>query len=372
MKRLQIRKRDKWWEKCESVGMNYHTMESAIYWDESVCYEFTSQEVDKLEAASDELHEMCISAAEHVIKKDRFSDLKIPGDFRDLIIKSWNEDEPSMYGRFDFCYDGTGEPKLLEYNADTPTSLLEASVVQWYWLRDVYPDCDQFNSIHEKLIEFWKERSYNDLVHFACLHDTEEDFGNLEYVRDTAIQGGFETRQVFIEDIGWAGNEKRFVDLDNEPITVLFKLYPWEWMFTDQFGPNISQAGISIIEPAWKSLLSNKGILAVLWELYPDHQNLLPAYFTNRFNDNYVQKPFLSREGDSVIIHKNGAVTGAPGTYGAEGHIFQQYAPMPQFSGNFVSLGSWIINGKSAGIGIREDINEITSNTSRFIPHFFM
>lgn len=73
------------------------------------------------------------------------------------IVWSWNEEPPAIYGRFDLAYDGIHPPKLLEYNADTPTALLEASVVQWYWLQDVFPKDDQFNSIHEHLVAKWKE-----------------------------------------------------------------------------------------------------------------------------------------------------------------------------------------------------------------------
>jgi glutathionylspermidine synthase len=40
-----------------------------------------------------------------------------------------------LYGRFDLAYRGDGPPKLLEYNADTPTALFEAAVVQWIGCR---------------------------------------------------------------------------------------------------------------------------------------------------------------------------------------------------------------------------------------------
>ena len=52
-----------------------------------------------------------------------------------------------------YPYDGKAPPRLLEYNADTPTALLEASVAQWFWLQDCFPTADQFNSIHERLID---------------------------------------------------------------------------------------------------------------------------------------------------------------------------------------------------------------------------
>lgn len=371
MKRIEIKRRDSWQEKVETVGMDYHTIDGEIYWDESACYSFTAEQIDHLEAVTDDLYSLCLDAVDHIIKNKRFNELKIPEMFHGMIEKSWENDDPSMYGRFDFSYNGTDEPRLMEFNADTPTSLLEAAVVQWYWMKDVYPDCDQFNSIHEKLMEFWQEKKFEKIVHFACLKDTEEDLGNIEYMRDVAFQAGYVTRHVYIDDIGWSDEEKCFLDSHDEKIETIFKLYPWEWLFTDEFGKNMIDSPWKVIEPAWKSILSNKAILPVLWELNPDHPNLLPAYFTDRFGDNYVRKPLYSREGESIVIVKNGNSIEKPGTYGSEGYIYQQYSPLPEFSGNFPSVGSWIVNGKAAGLGIREDRNEITSNTSRFIPHMF-
>ena len=34
-----------------------------------------------------------------------------------------------------------------------------------------------------------------------------------------------------------------------------------------------------MIEPSWKLILGNKAILPLLWEMFPEHKNLLPAYF---------------------------------------------------------------------------------------------
>lgn len=179
MKRIAIQPRADWRERVESVGMLYHTIDDEIYWDESACYRFTGEEIDTLDVATAELQ----SLVEEVIRRNLFSRLCIPEPFVKRIIYAWEMDEPSIYGRFDFSWDGSGPPKLLEYNADTPTSLLEASVVQWYWLQDTHPQADQFNSIHEKLISFWQRWPYlqRDPVHFACASGSMEDLGNLEY-----------------------------------------------------------------------------------------------------------------------------------------------------------------------------------------------
>ena len=373
MKRERITPRAGWEQKVEELGFLYHSMDG-VYWDESVCYRFTSGQVDTLEAATAELHERCLEAVDRVVAKRDFERFRIPGAFHKLVEDSWKDRQPSLYGRFDLSWDGSGEPKMLEYNADTPTALLEASVVQWYWLQDVFPEHDQFNSIHEKLIARWStmrpKLAANGVVHFTGASESMEDQGNLDYVRDTATQAGLDARPIDIADIGWNGNG--FVDMDDQPINTLFKLYPWEWMVREEFGAYLSRGALRVIEPPWKMLLSNKAILPVLWEMFPDHPNLLAASFEpGRFSTDYVKKPIYSREGANVSITSGGSTVEAPGEYGDEGFVWQAYHPLPSFDGNYTVIGSWIVGDEAAGIGIREDATPITRNSSRFVPHHF-
>ncbi len=372
MQRIIHPPRMNWQNIVESQGMLYHTIDGDPYWDETACYCFESSEIDLFENATNELQECCIEAAQYVIDKDLFEKLQIPAHAIPLIVDSWEKDEPSLYGRFDLAFDGINPPKLLEYNADTPTSLLEASVIQWFWMKDVYPDADQFNSIHERLIEAWKGMGISSDLHFACVPEAAEDLGNLEYLRDTAIQAGLTTTQLFMNDIGFEEIEGRYVDLDEKPIDTMFKLYPWEWLVNEYFGRKLATARVRLIEPAWKMLLSNKGLLAVLWKLFEGHENLLQADFNaDTFRDNYVAKPLLSREGENVAVHRNGQIHETAGSYGGKPPVYQKLAPIPCIDGNYPVIGSWVVAGESAGIGIREDRQLVTTNASRFLPHFF-
>jgi len=207
-------------------------------------------------------------------------------------------------------------------------------------------------------------------VYFAGDADCAEDQGNLEYLRDTAIQAGLDARAIAIADIGWDGS--RFVDLEERALAALFKLYPWEWMARETFGGYLLKNTMKVIEPPWKMLLSNKAILPILWEMFPGHPNLLAASFEpGRFATDYVKKPLYSREGANVSIRAGGEIVEAPGEYGAEGFIWQAYHALPQFDGNHTVIGSWIVGEEPAGIGIREDSSPITRNSSRFVPHYF-
>jgi glutathionylspermidine synthase len=375
MQREQLVPRVDWPRKVEDLGFHFHTFDAEAYWDETACYRFTAAEIDKLEAATGELQARSIDAVQRVIEKRDYARFKIPEAFHKLVEDSWEDDEKSLYGRMDLSWDGNGAPKLLEYNADTPTALLEASVIQWYWLQDFNPKFDQFNSIHEKLIERWKDMRgqlpADGRVYFTAATESAEDQGTLDYLRDTAIQADIEALAIDIADIGWDG--KSFVDLDGRAIRALFKLYPWEWMLREAFGEHLLKRTLRVIEPPWKMILSNKAILPVLWEMFPDHPNLLPASFDpGRFKTDFVKKPLYSREGANVSITTDGKTLEQPGEYGEEGFIWQAYHALPRFGANYPVIGSWIVGEEPAGIGIREDDSPITKNTSRFLPHYFV
>lgn len=368
MKRITIRPRADWSRKVEEVGFLWHTADGRPYWNETASYEFTMPEVLTIEAATNELQELVTRAIETIIARDWFERMGIGSRASQLILDSWDRDERSLYGRFDLVWDGTGHPKMLEYNADTPTSLMEAAVIQWYWLQETHPGRDQFNSIHERLIRRWQElkRTGIDELHLCSL-ESEEDLGTLRYVADCAAQAGIRVMQhLSMEEIGWSG--QRFTDTNDRPIRNCFKLYPWEWLVRDEYGKWAERA--RWIEPAWKMLLSNKAILPILWELFPSHPNLLPASFEPLTGD-YVAKPFLSREGANVTLHVKGNTFTSDGPYDGP-RIYQQFHWPARFDGVHAIIGSWIIGEEAAGMGIREDASLVTGNLSQFAPHYIV
>jgi glutathionylspermidine synthase len=368
--------RASWRSAVESQGLIYHTPEGQKYWDESAFYEFSLKEVDALEAATNELWNMWLAAIQRVIDQNRFAELRLPEAAKALVISTWNQEPPALHGRFDLAYDGNGTIKVLEFNADTPTALLEASVIQWYWLQDTHRDRDQFNSIHEKLqAKFTDIRDYVDgsPLYFTHSADTE-DMMTVTYLRDVAQQSGYKTDALTVAEIGWNG--ECFVDLAGKRIHSIYKLYPWEWLLAEPFGPYLIQTyhQMQWIEPIWKMVASNKGILAILWELYPEHPLLLEAHIDNPgLMVDYVRKPLYSREGANVTLFgASGAKLSTPGNYGGGGFVYQASARVPQFDGNYPIIGSWyVIDQGACGMGIRESETAVTSNRSRFVPHLF-
>ena len=382
MQRITCPERSDWRTTAEETGFDFHTIDGERYWDERAYYAFSLDEIeDQIEAPSGEIDAMCLELVSNAVDdEDYLRRLKIPETFWPLISESWHRDDGSLYGRLDLSFDGRGPAKLLEYNADTPTSIFEAAVFQWTWLeqaieRRIIPGhADQFNSIHECLIDAWKKVSAGRHVHLAGTTENAEDAATLAYLEDTARQAGLATTLIDIEDIGLR-DDGSFADLDDRSIELVFKLYPWEWMFHDAFGAKLIKAPTRWVEPPWKAILSNKGILPLLWEMFPDHPNLLPAYFEDDPNAaslgaSFVRKPLYSREGANVALVSAGTtLVEQEGPYGAEGFIRQALAALPNFSGQYPVLGSWLVDHTPCGLSIREDENPITGNTSRFLPH---
>ncbi len=379
MRRVACAPRVDWRKKVEAAGLSWHTFEVQTgkphtYWNESAFYEFTPSEIDLFESATNELERMTRHAAQHAMDNRLYAQMGIPECAIALIESSWAAKPPSLYGRFDLMYDGSNPPKLLEYNADTPTSLLEAAVVQWFWLEETHGGCDQFNSIHERLISLWKRLApgiAGQHVDF-CSMDDREDRTTALYLADTAEQAGLASSLFTIGEIGWDG--ARFTGPNDRRLTTVFKLYPWEWMVREEFGQYLAGADTVWLEPAWKMLLSNKGILPVLWELYPEHPYLLAAGFQRPpVGTDWVRKPLLGREGGNVTLRRAGREIRNGGTYGREGFVYQDVGPLRSFDGMYPVIGSWVVGQEAgdcaAGIGIRESEGPITTNLSRFVPH---
>jgi glutathionylspermidine synthase len=414
-----------WQDTVTAQGLTYWETvlpdgSSTSYWREGEFYDFTAVEIAQLERDAATLFEMCVEAGDHMVAHPELMlRMGIPEYTHAQVIGTWN-DEPSkqsVFGRFDVRYGGTSpqsridptlrRPQLLEFNADTPTSLPETAYVQWEWFRDTGQGSDQWNSVFERLTRAWErnlgliERDLrkDPVVYFACdgADRSGEDLFNTFLMRDACTQvrdGGrprYATRSIMMNQITLDEATGAFFEgdpADGRHIDVLFKLYPWEWIVHEEFGraafADMARPGGTVwVEAPWKMLWSNKGLLPVLWQLFgtdPARSPLiLPAYFADDdvpgwMQESHVRKPLLSREGANITIYEDGrTLASTGGGYGEEGYVLQSFAPLPDFPGPDGShhpvLGIWMVDGEPAGLGIRESAGLITDNQSHFVPH---
>ncbi|MFG6080333.1 glutathionylspermidine synthase family protein [Paracoccus litorisediminis] len=399
MKLVTLAAREKYEELAETVGFDFHTMHGEKYWIDGEAYEFSLAQVEEdIEGPATELHEMAMEAVGEIVRDSALMDrMAIPAEHHDLIRKSWSEAEPHLYGRFDLSYDGKSPAKMLEYNADTPTSLFEAGVFQWGWLEDqiaagqLAQGADQFNGIYEALSSRWPQimKPGETLIHFAGDPDNKEDQATLRVLAETAEEAGFEAILTPLAEIG-TDADGRFLDHEDRVIGTLFKLYPWEDLLLDDFASLIRGSRTRFVEPAWKAVLSNKGLMAVMWRMFEGHPNLLPCLFEDEIGKDtafvrrtmlalrfsgMARKPVLSREGAGVTLTAPGGriveASGAEG-YGHHPHILQALAPLPDFAGRRPVIGAWITGDRCTGLGIRDDRSAITGDLSRFVPHYLV
>ena len=385
MHRIPIVQRPDLAETALEHGYEYCTDTGVPCWNETAYYRFTSQQIEEdFEKPAQEIDQMCFQLLDHSLGDETvYRRLCIPEACWDYVANSWRTRERDLYGRMDFSYDGKGDAKLLEYNADTPTTLYEAAIFQWIWFeqalaRGLIPSgCDQFAELHEDLVGAFGAMGIDGFLHLACLSDIEDDRETVKYLEECAQEARLETQFLAMKDIG-IDADGRFTDLDDQIITTLFKLYPWEWIMEEKYSRHLVASSVHFLEPPWKAALSNKGLLPLLWEMFEGHPNLLPAYFkgdpgASSLSDSYVLKPQLSRQGANVKIVQDGiALFGKDGPYGEEGHVVQAFHPLPDFDAWFPMVGCWMVAGRPAGISIREGRTLITDENANSVPHVIL
>lgn len=382
MKKVACDERPGWRSYAESVGFEFHTFDGEPYWDETGYYQFNLRQIEQdLEQPTEELHQMAVGLVDDIIRdEEKLQQLAIPEKFWDFVASSWRNKAPSLYGRLDLVYGGTGPAKLLELNYDTPTSLFETGFFQWVWLEDqlmrgkVPQGADQFNSLQDQLEAAFANLPLANPLYFASVANSIEDKGTVMYLMDIAKQAGLDSRFIELEQLGEASGQ--LVDLEGYAIEGLFKLYPWEFMLQEDFASVILSSQTQWLEPGWKMLLSNKGILPLLWQKYQRHPNLLESHFEQpgqSFGAGWVRKPLFSREGANVeLVTLGGEKISEPGPYADSPFIRQKLQPLPKFGDSYTMIGSWLVGNSAAGIGIREDNSLITKDSSRFLPHIIL
>ena len=388
MRRIEIAPRQDWQRRLEEAGLVYHSNglppqdQGRLWWDESAYWELSESEVDWIEAATNELHARCLEAVDFVVRRepslmqDFFA---LPVWFSEAVSQSWLRGDPSLMGRMDLAVDPQREEiRLLEYNADTPTLCIETALIQWHWLQDVAPGMDQFNSVHERLLNRFtdlKPHMNGRGMHFAAYESASEEWLHSTYFRDVAEQAGIPTRGMDLSALGWDG--EMFRDPEGGEVRFLHKLYPWEWARQDEFGPHLVGTTCGMLEPPWKALLSDKAILAVLHRLFPNHPNILPAFMDRGRGGSgaWVEKPCLGREGANITILQDGqTVESTAGEYDVPNArwVSQAKASLLSQGGWTAMVGSWVIGSEAAGIIIREAQQQIIQDSSKVVPHLFV
>ncbi|MDK2041205.1 glutathionylspermidine synthase family protein [Aliarcobacter butzleri] len=378
-------------EYLESIGFIWHTdKDNSSYISDEIVV-ISEDEVNAFYEATNELYDMFAEAGQYVIDNDLFHELNIPFNLVEIIKESWeNEVHWHLYSRFDLAGGIDGHPiKLIEFNADTPTSLFETAIIQWAILKaNGLDEASQFNNLYEALKDNFKriitlnsdiekfEEYYSNLgwkILFSSISSSIEDINTTKLLQHIASEAGFNTDFEYIENVQFSDDG---IFKDDELFEFWFKLIPWEDIAIQEselaliLTEIIKEKKAIIFNPAYTLMFQSKAFMKVLWDLYPNHPLLLETSFEPLKGKKQVEKRAFGREGaNTKIINADGSIdTQTSGDY--EGHkaIYQEYVEFPKDeNGNFYQAGVFYAY-EACGLGFRKG-GKILNNMSKFVGH---
>ena len=374
----------------EELGFTWHTDADGSKYVSDALVQITSEEAEAYYTATNEIYDMYVEAAEYVIENDLFFDLGIPFNLVEAIKKSWENDVHwHIYGRFDLAGGIDGEQiKLIEFNADTPTGLFETALLQWALLKHNNMDEEsQFNNVYEAIsnnfkrliclfdeLETFDERYDNWKILFSSIAGNDEEEATTKLLQQMATDAGFNTSFEYLENTHF--DEDGIYDADENKYEYWFKLYPWEDIAHDE--PELattltnimdSQEAI-ILNPAYTLLFQSKGMLKILYDLFPDSPYLLRTSFEPLQGLKQVEKTVFGREGaNTKIIDSNGSeLLKTDGPYDNYKKVYQEYVDFPKDSnGNKYQAGVFFAF-EACGMSFRKG-GEVMDNMSKFVGH---
>lgn len=391
MRRVTMKPRADWRPGLRKYPYGVRAMSAGVLWREDVRYEFSAAQIDLIESVADELHAMIRETARWVVESRLFSQLGIRGEAVRLLEASWNdhwaggrlnERAGALAGRLTLAYDGRDSVRLLGCNYDTAEGLFAASIIQRNWREALVPDADQFNSLHEGLVERWEELAAGvpgrERLHLACATPDPMREGELVYLSATAGEAGVATRLLPLQSVGWDG--ARFLDDEGQPVSWLAKIYPWQGLADDSFLRKLRGGGMSVLSPLWCWLMSNHGLLALLWERYPRHSNLCRAAFDPADLGDCEAVTArglfgLDDAAQTMRVHggtvHGGTVSDTGPRDGTGGVVWLETPPTFEEEGAHAVLHAWIIGDKCLGMSVRESADPRVGPEAAMVPHLF-
>ncbi len=377
-------------EYLESLGFVWHTDsdESAYISNELVV--LTKAEAEAYYKATNTLYNMYVEAAEYVIKNNLFHEIGIPFNLVEAIKESWENDVHwHLYGRFDLAGGIDGKPiKLLEFNADTPTALFETAIIQWAMLKkNNLEESSQFNATYEALIDNFKrlvtleedistfEERYDDWKFlFTSIRGNAEEENTVKLLQYIAEEAGYITEFAYMDEVEF--DDKEGIFFGDENYELWFKLIPWEDIALEEsdlamlLTSIIKNQKAIIFNPAYILLFQSKGLLKILWDLYPNHPLLLESSFEPLEGQKQVKKPIFGREGGNVSILDENALEleSVEGDYANHKMLYQAYTELAtDTQGNSYQAGVFYAY-EACGLGFRKG-GRILDNMSKFVGH---
>jgi glutathionylspermidine synthase len=313
---------------------------------------------------------------------------------------------PTLIGRFDFAATPAGI-KMLEFNAETPTDIVEAfyvneKVCQFFDVINPNHDLEKkiAPAFERAILEYSRSGNAVARIVFSSVEWHDEDAGTTRYLLN---QSGLAARFVPLSQLRVYDDRLQVWDGQNHtPIDLMYRLHPLEKLAEEQDGDGyptgrhvleiVAGQKLALINPPAAMLAQSKATQALIWSLHEDgsfftpteHEaiadHMLPTYFENRFQGRcaYVTKPIYGREGGAVTVFGADGVAWARDeelNYWEQPVVYQQYVELPKhtvetlhglYCGRII-YGTFLLDGSGSGIVCRVG-SRITGNMAYYQP----
>lgn len=348
------------------------------YWLTDAAYLIDARGAEALLEAANTVHRRCRDAVGELVASGDYERFGIGAEgMKAAIERSWQAGDTALYGRMDFSFDREGVPRLLDYEADSPFGLSEASYVQWEWFEAVggRPGDSQENLIYEKLMALLPRLRLR--TPLLVTHGGGEAVAggwerfDAEYLAELLGEVGLKPQLAPIAAVGWDEEALCYLDAQDRPIAEMMKVYPWDWMEEEPNAGTLAQGSTRILPAAWTRLLGDKTLMALLWHMFPGERNLLPSFLERPAEMATVAKPCRGWDGEHVFLPGQ-EILAVPETEVGP-LMFQAACPLPAFATGsrqvHAAVSVWMVDGEAAGLSFRESDGPVTGADARFAPH---
>ncbi len=351
----------------------------------------------ELRHATNELHAMFLHATGQVLDDDgMLARFNIPRSLWPRLRWSWNNRRHQLVtGRFDFALSEWGL-KLYEYNADSAACHLECGRLQGRWAAHFgcHRGRDAGADLFERLVSAWRGVPISGPIHLMLDRDPEERYHTL-FMRSALEAAGWQCRILDgLTGLGW-DRDGRVVDPDGVVVQRVWKTWAWETALEQLRagieGPSAAPSPgrgpgrpprlvdvllhpeVVVHEPLWTLIPSNKAILPVLWQLFPDHPYLLNSRYEPDAAlraTGWVAKPIAGRAGANVRMVAPGErlLAETDGRYQDQDQVYQELFPLPVVDGRHVQVSTFPVDGRYAGCCVRVDPTPVITASSDVLP----
>jgi glutathionylspermidine amidase/synthetase len=341
--------------------------------------------LQELKRATNELHALFMHATDYVLRDDSLLEkFNIPRGVWPRIQQSWDNRRNQMItGRFDFALSARGL-KVYEYNCDSASCHMDAGKIQGKWAAHFGCDVgrDPGHRLQQALVDAWRDSDVDDVLHILIDRDLEETFHAL-FMQEAMEAAGIPSKILHgMSGVTW-NVDGDVVDADGVKIRWVWKTWAWETAL-DQLRaecdddeerlvlPGRPRAGaprlvdvllrpeVMVYEPLWTLIPSNKAILPVLCQLFPNYPYLLESAFelTETIRSRgYVQKPIVGRCGANIRLYDENQVLmeETSGSFESRSQVYQELFMMPVVGNDNVQVCTFTAAGTYAGACVRID-----------------